>query len=119
MSIQYELERLAEMHRAGTLSDDEFTAAKSKVLAGNQETLGKAANKFVKLMAGGFGITVVLILAFFFLFFLPQWQRMWGEREASIQQFQKSKESFEREFDKSFSKGRSRSTSGSRLDQAQ
>lgn len=123
MGIHEELERLAKLHQAGALSDEEFAAAKNKVLTDGQESLGKAANKLVKLMAGGFGISILIILAFFFLFFLPQWQKMGAEREMRSQQFdehfQKSRELFTKEFDKNFNQGPSLPDPGARQDQAQ
>lgn len=74
-------------------------------------------------MAGGFGISILIILAFLFLFFLPQWQKMGAEREMRSQQFdehfQKSRELFTKEFNKNFNQGPSLPDPGARQDQAQ
>lgn len=98
MALHDEIIRLAALREAGTLTEAEFAAAKAKLLAGNPETLGKAANNAVKLSAVWGVIILVLILAFFFLFFLPQWNRMetrmQSGHEAFDRQFQENREQF-------------------------
>ena len=55
MNITDELERLGQLHKDGTLSDEEFAQAKNKLLNAPDEnrapapntTLGEAANRYV------------------------------------------------------------------------
>ncbi len=118
MALHDEIARLAALREAGTLTEAEFVAAKAKLLAGDQETLGRAANKAVNLSAVWGVIVLVLILAFFFLFFLPQWNKtdaqMQSGHEAFDRQFQQSRE----QFGKSLNQGALQESGSGRLEQA-
>jgi hypothetical protein len=79
MNMTDELERLSQLHKDGTLSDEEFAQAKSKLLnqpAGSESgqpnnSLGEAANRYVtfKIVMGVIGFFIFLI--FLFGVFLP------------------------------------------------
>jgi hypothetical protein len=90
MSIADELKKLAEMHAGGTLTDEEFQQAKKKLLAtpeetpdetpraprsglprsfplesGNDDSVGKAANRYVTLQMVMAVIGILILLLFF------------------------------------------------------
>jgi hypothetical protein len=79
MNLTDELERLAQLHQQGTLSDEEFALAKTKLLNSSTESaptdqdrsIGEAANRYVsfQIVMGVIGLIVALII--FFGFFLP------------------------------------------------
>jgi Short C-terminal domain len=79
MNITEELERLGQLHKDGTLSDEEFAQAKNKLLNAPDEnpapapntTLGEAANRYVsfQMIMSVIGFIVMAIL--FFTVFLP------------------------------------------------
>ncbi|MGD1083213.1 MAG: SHOCT domain-containing protein [Verrucomicrobiota bacterium] len=74
MNLTEELERLSQLHKDGTLSDDEFAQAKSKLLnqpgesqpAERDNSLGEAANRYVSLqmVMSVVGIIIFLIILF-------------------------------------------------------
>jgi hypothetical protein len=74
MNITDELERLARLHKDGTLSDEEFAQAKRKLLSQPSESeppakdnsLGGAANRYVtfQMVMGVVGIIIFLIFLF-------------------------------------------------------
>jgi|GEM_PF-2301491 len=119
MAIHDEVARLADLHKSGALTDAEFAAAKAKIIAGDQETLGQAANKAIKLSTIWGAISLALILAFFFFFFLPQWNRMGSEMQSSQEKFDKQFQQSREQFEKSFNQGQSQSTTGQGLGQTQ
>jgi hypothetical protein len=79
MNITDELERLGKLHKDGTLNDEEFALAKSKLLsqpAASEPTerdnsLGEAANRYVSLQIVMAVIGVVIFLIFLFGVILP------------------------------------------------
>lgn len=75
MNLNDELEKLAALHQNGLLTNDEFAMAKAKLLTAdqNKDSLGRAANRGITLIWISSVVSVVLILAFFFGFFLPAW----------------------------------------------
>lgn len=89
-----ELERLSELHRSGALSDEEFNAAKAKLLSAghSSESLGRAANRGVTVIGIWMAVSLVLMLAFFFFFFMPQWNK---QQES----FDKGREEFKQQWD--------------------
>ena len=74
MNMTDELERLSQLHKDGTLSDEEFAQAKSKLLsqpsgsepAPPDNSLGEAANRYVtfRIVMGVIGIFIFLIFLF-------------------------------------------------------
>jgi hypothetical protein len=86
MSITDELERLGRLHKDGTLSDEEFAQAKSKLL--NQpadsgppqqdNSLGQAANRYVSLQMVMSVIGIIIFLIFLFAVILPAMNRSRG-----------------------------------------
>lgn len=103
MSIETKIEQLAKLHESGMLTDDEYSAAKRKVIEESNTSVGRAANNFVKLAGLGGVLVLAMILAFFFMFFLPQWNNLKSEAN-SIQrehadQFARDSEAFDRKFD--------------------
>jgi uncharacterized membrane protein len=87
VSVADELQKLADLRASGAIDDEEYERAKECVLgsssrsrprrpqAPGDETLGRAANRFVSISViwGIIGLVVMLLL--FFLFFLPQWNK--------------------------------------------
>ena len=74
-----ELERLGQLHKDGTLSDEEFAQAKSKLLnqpdesqpAERDNSLGEAANRYVSLQMVMSVVGVIIFLIFLFGVILP------------------------------------------------
>jgi hypothetical protein len=73
MNMSDELERLSKLHKDGTLNDDEFAKAKSRLLRQENEpiiprddSLREAANRFVSMqvVVSIIGATLFLILLF-------------------------------------------------------
>ncbi|GAA3431735.1 SHOCT domain-containing protein [Kutzneria kofuensis] len=70
MSIADELAKLDALRRSGALSDDEFDAAKRRLLApgspAGPNSLGRAANRYVsyQMIAGVVGLVVFLVFVF-------------------------------------------------------
>jgi hypothetical protein len=74
MNITDELERLGRLHKDGTLSDDEFAQAKSRLLSQPADSepreldssLGEAANRYVtfRMVMGVIGVIIFLIFLF-------------------------------------------------------
>jgi hypothetical protein len=75
MNLTDELERLSKLHQDGSLCDEEFAQAKSKLLNQPAEiepaekrdkSLGDAANRFVsfQIVMGLIGIIILLIILF-------------------------------------------------------
>ena len=56
MSISQEFERLANMHQAGQLTDDEFSRAKARLLEGQPNTGGSDTPRRPAQGAGGSGL---------------------------------------------------------------
>jgi hypothetical protein len=83
MDIAQELERLARLHEAGALTDEEFARAKDAALRGQgakadpagqgqDSSLGNAANRFVNFQIGMSLIALVVFIVVFVLVFLPR-----------------------------------------------
>jgi len=75
-----ELEKLAELHQNGALTADEFAQAKAKLLStdskdSDKNSLGRAAHRGVTVITVFVALAIVLVLAFFFGFFLPTWNK--------------------------------------------
>jgi hypothetical protein len=78
MNMTDELERLAQLHKSGALTDDEFAQAKNKLISQPAEvpepppnnTLGEAANRYVsyQLIMGIIGFIVFIIFFFGVIF---------------------------------------------------
>jgi len=73
MNIAEELERLARLHKEGTLNDEEFAQAKKKLLAESERenanpdrSLGEAANRYVsfQMFIAVLGFILALIILF-------------------------------------------------------
>ena len=67
MSMADDLAKLDTLWRSGALSDEEFDAAKRRLLAqGGQDSLGRAANRYVsfQMIAGIVALAVFLIFVF-------------------------------------------------------
>jgi hypothetical protein len=79
MNVTDELERLSKLHKDGTLSDEEFAQAKSKLLSQPAESelterddsLGKAANRYVLLQIVMAVIGVIIFVIVLFGIILP------------------------------------------------
>jgi len=79
LNITDELERLGRLHKDGTLSDEEFAQAKSKLLNQPSEreppaednSLGGAANRYVTFQIVMSVIGVIIFLIFLFGVILP------------------------------------------------
>lgn len=105
MEIAAEIQRLKQLHDQGVLTDEEFVVAKKKVLTstasqktGNlgSNSVGRAANNFVKFLIAGSVVIFILMVIFFFTFWLPQWQKMSAERD----EMSKSNEIFSKKVEK-------------------
>jgi hypothetical protein len=78
MNMTDELERLAQLHKSGALTDDEFAQAKAKLINPPAEqyqpppnsTLGEAANRYVsyQVIMGIIGFIVFIIFFFGVIF---------------------------------------------------
>nr|WP_042197448.1 SHOCT domain-containing protein [Kibdelosporangium sp. MJ126-NF4]CEL22962.1 hypothetical protein [Kibdelosporangium sp. MJ126-NF4]CTQ90101.1 hypothetical protein [Kibdelosporangium sp. MJ126-NF4] len=72
MSLVDELERLKQLYISGALSDDEFDAAKQRLLQERQRppvrrnSVGRAANRYVnyQMIAGAVGLVLFLVVLF-------------------------------------------------------
>ena len=82
MSLADELQKLQELRSAGTLSAQEFEQAKRKLLSSPAEersgppderenSLGRAANRYVSFNIIMAVIGIIMFLIFFFTVFLP------------------------------------------------
>lgn len=79
MNITDELERLGRLHQDGTLSDEEFALAKSKLLTQPEQSrpwqpdrsLGEAANRYVSLQIVMAIVGIIIFLIFLFAVVLP------------------------------------------------
>ncbi len=86
MNITDELERLGRLHKDGTLSDEEFAQARSKLLSQptdsappeQNNSLGQAANRYVSLQMAMSVIGVILFLIILFGVILPSMNRSRG-----------------------------------------
>jgi hypothetical protein len=86
MNITDELERLGKLHKDGTLSDEEFAQAKSKLLSQSEErepaepdrSLGEAANRYVSLQIVMSVIGIIIFLIFLFGVILPHMPQSHG-----------------------------------------
>lgn len=81
MNIADELQKLADLRASGDLSEAEFAAAKMRLLTADsapeapqfmQETIGRAANRYVSLQMVMAGIGLVIFLVMLFAVILPQ-----------------------------------------------
>ena len=81
MAISDEIERLDQLRRSGALSETEFAHAKQMVLDGKlradpdpDQSLGRAANRYVsyQMIMGVVGVVLFLILLF--VVFLPNFR---------------------------------------------
>ena len=92
MGLTDEIRKLKELRDSGALTEAEFTEAKAALLAdsrnpgaprpGEDQGIGSAANQWVSLQSKQMKLRVVmaivgvvLVLAFFFGFFLPMWNK--------------------------------------------
>ena len=120
MEVAAEIQKLKVLHDQGALTDEEFGAAKKQVLAAaasrpggvsHKNTVGHAANNFVKFIIVGAVLFFVIAAIFFFTFWLPQWKKISSENEIfskqvdeQIDDAQKDMKSRRAEFDKNFKK---------------
>jgi hypothetical protein len=80
MNLTDELERLGRLHKDGTLSDEEFALAKSKLLTQPEQSrprqpdrsLGEAVNRYVSFRIVMALIGLILFLILLFAVILPQ-----------------------------------------------
>ena len=80
MNVTDELERLSKLHKDGTLNDEEFAQAKSKLLSQPAESKpteqdnsrDEAANRFMMVVLLVLGVIILLLL---FGVILPHWHR--------------------------------------------
>ncbi len=127
MEIAAEIQRLKQLHDQGALTDEEFGAAKMQILTysasqpsgdSGKNSVGRAANNFVKFVIGGGVVSFVIAIIFFFTFWLPQWQKISAQSdemnrqheifsrqvEKDIADSQKDMKKRSEEFDKNFKK---------------
>jgi hypothetical protein len=79
MNLTDELERLGRLHKDGTLSDEEFAQAKSRLLSqpdGSEppeqdNSLGQAANRYVSFQMVMSVVGIIIFLIFLFGVILP------------------------------------------------
>jgi len=81
MNMTDELERLSKLHKDGALSDEEFALAKSSLFSdsrekaidhGHDDSLGRAANRYVTLQTVMAVIGIIIFLIVLFGIILPQ-----------------------------------------------
>jgi hypothetical protein len=78
MNMSDELERLSKLHKEGTLSDEEFAKAKSRLLGQEREpiqrdnSVNEAADRFMSLQVVLFIVGVILFLILLFGVILPR-----------------------------------------------
>lgn len=79
MNISEELQKLAALRQSGTLTEEEFSAAKKHLLSGsalhstsiNNEALGRAANRYITFQIVMFVIATIIVLIFIFAVMVP------------------------------------------------
>ncbi|HEV8534890.1 MAG TPA: SHOCT domain-containing protein [Candidatus Limnocylindria bacterium] len=76
MGVAEELEKLADLHRSGALSEREYADAKEAVLRGatsGTTRIGEAANRYVTFQIVMAAVGLIVFFLFLFLVFLPRW----------------------------------------------
>jgi hypothetical protein len=87
MSLADELQKLEQLRSSGALSEEEFHEAKTKLLSpapeqrgfladDRQDSLGKAANRYVSLQMILAVVGIIIFLIVFFTVVLPMFSRM-------------------------------------------
>lgn len=94
MSITEELEKLRDLYDDGVLTAGEFTEAKRQLLhpspavapaPSDHSTLAQSAERYVSFQMMMSIVGLVIFLLFFFLFWLPGFERASGNAQPHIQ----------------------------------